>query len=118
MSQADDLILISVDDHIIEPPDLFVGHLDAKYQDRAPKLTRNEEGSDVWTFGKVVMETAALNAVRAAQGGVRAGATEPRRGPPRLLRRQRAGQGHGRRRGPGLDELPLVPDLHRPGLRQ
>ena len=63
MHEVDDLILISVDDHVIEPPDLFVGHLDAKYQDRAPKLTRNAEGSDVWTFGQVVMETAALNAV-------------------------------------------------------
>ncbi len=60
---ADDLILISVDDHIIEPPDLFVHHLDAKYLDRAPKLVRNDEGSDVWKFGEIVMETAALNAV-------------------------------------------------------
>ena len=34
-----------------------------KYLDRAPTLVRNEEGSDVWTFGEVVMETAALNAV-------------------------------------------------------
>jgi predicted TIM-barrel fold metal-dependent hydrolase len=63
MSQIDDLILISVDDHIIEPPDIFITHLPARYQDRAPKLVRNAEGSDVWTFGKVVMETAALNAV-------------------------------------------------------
>jgi predicted TIM-barrel fold metal-dependent hydrolase len=63
MREVDDLILISVDDHIIEPPDLFTHHLDPKYLDRAPTLTRNEEGSDVWTFGKVVMETAALNAV-------------------------------------------------------
>jgi predicted TIM-barrel fold metal-dependent hydrolase len=63
MAAVDDLILISVDDHLIEPPDLFVNHLDAKYLDRAPKLVRNEEGNDVWVFGKVVMETAALNAV-------------------------------------------------------
>src|ERR1035437_1879191 len=63
MHEVDDLILISVDDHVIEPPDLFVAHLDAKYQDRAPTLVRNAEGSDVWIFGKVVMETAALNAV-------------------------------------------------------
>jgi predicted TIM-barrel fold metal-dependent hydrolase len=59
----DDLILISVDDHLIEPPDIFVNHLAAKYQDRAPKLVRNEEGNDVWKFGDLVMETAALNAV-------------------------------------------------------
>jgi predicted TIM-barrel fold metal-dependent hydrolase len=63
MAGTDDLILISVDDHLIEPPDLFVNHLAAKDLDRAPKLVRNEEGSDVWVFGKVVMETAALNAV-------------------------------------------------------
>jgi predicted TIM-barrel fold metal-dependent hydrolase len=60
---GDTLVLISVDDHIIEPPDLFVHHLDAKYLDRAPKMVRNDEGSDVWQFGAVVMETAALNAV-------------------------------------------------------
>ena len=63
MLGAEDLVLISVDDHLIEPPDLFVHHLAAKYQDRAPKLVRNDEGSDVWKFGDVVMETAALNAV-------------------------------------------------------
>ena len=63
MPGIDDLILISVDDHIIEPPDLFVHHLPAQYLDRAPKLVRNDEGSDVWMFGQVVMETAALNAV-------------------------------------------------------
>ena len=63
MTAVDDYVLISVDDHIIEPPDLFVNHLDAKYLDRAPKLVRNDEGSDVWMFGKIVMETAALNAV-------------------------------------------------------
>jgi len=63
MAGIDDLILISVDDHLIEPPDLFAGHLDAKYLDRAPQLVRNDEGSDVWKFGELVMETAALNAV-------------------------------------------------------
>ena len=63
MLEVDDLILVSVDDHLIEPPDLFVNHLPAMYLDRAPKLLRNDEGDDVWTFGTVVMETAALNAV-------------------------------------------------------
>jgi hypothetical protein len=38
MIRADDLILVSVDDHLIEPPDLFAGHLPARYLDRAPKL--------------------------------------------------------------------------------
>ena len=28
---ADDLILISVDDHVVEPPTMFAGHWPAKY---------------------------------------------------------------------------------------
>ena len=44
MGKLEDLILISVDDHLIEPPDLFVNHLDAKYLERAPKLIRNDAG--------------------------------------------------------------------------
>ena len=35
--RPDDLILISVDDHLVEPPDMFEGHLPAKYADRAPR---------------------------------------------------------------------------------
>jgi predicted TIM-barrel fold metal-dependent hydrolase len=63
MTDLDDLILISVDDHLIEPPHLFVNHLPARYLEQAPKLVRNDEGSDVWVFGQTVIETAALNAV-------------------------------------------------------
>ncbi|HET9612102.1 MAG TPA: hypothetical protein VFP06_20985 [Acidimicrobiales bacterium] len=47
MLGVDDLVLISVDDHLIEPPDLFVDHLDARYLDRAPKLVRNDEDVSV-----------------------------------------------------------------------
>src|SRR5438309_708943 len=63
MIDPNDLILVSVDDHIIEPPDLFAETLPAKYLDRAPKLVRNDAGNDVWVFGELVLETAALNAV-------------------------------------------------------
>jgi predicted TIM-barrel fold metal-dependent hydrolase len=59
----DDLVLISVDDHLIEPPDLFVNHLSPEHLERAPKLVRNEDGADVWTFGPAKIETVALNAV-------------------------------------------------------
>ena len=118
MLEVDDLILISVDDHLIEPPDLFVNHLAAKYLDRAPKLVRNDEGSDVWTFGERRHgDRRAQRRRRPPQGGVRHGAAEPRRGAARLLRRPRAGEGHGRRRRAGLDELPVVPHLHRPHVR-
>jgi predicted TIM-barrel fold metal-dependent hydrolase len=59
----DDMILISVDDHIIEPPDMFVNHLPSKYLDDAPRLVHREDGTDVWTFRDVVIPNAALNAV-------------------------------------------------------
>ena len=42
--KAEDMILVSVDDHLVEPPDLFEGHLPAKYADRAPRVVANDEG--------------------------------------------------------------------------
>ena len=58
----DDLILISVDDHVIEPPDLFDGRLPAKYADRAPRLV-SDERSDKWVFGEGEARSSGLNAV-------------------------------------------------------
>jgi predicted TIM-barrel fold metal-dependent hydrolase len=59
----DDMILISVDDHIIEPPNMFLNHLPAKYRHEAPHLVHNEDGSDVWRFRDTVIPNVALNAV-------------------------------------------------------
>jgi predicted TIM-barrel fold metal-dependent hydrolase len=59
----DDMILISVDDHIIEPPDMFINHLAAKYVDEAPRLVHNPDGSDTWQFREMVIPNVALNAV-------------------------------------------------------
>jgi predicted TIM-barrel fold metal-dependent hydrolase len=59
----DDMILISVDDHIIEPPDMFANHLPARYQDDAPRLVHREDGTDVWTFRETQIGNVALNAV-------------------------------------------------------
>ena len=61
--RADDLILISVDDHIIEPPNLFDAHLPAKYKEAAPRIVRRDDGADVWRFGGVEVPNVALNAV-------------------------------------------------------
>jgi hypothetical protein len=47
MTDSEDLILISVDGHLIGPPDVFVDHLPAAYLDRAPKLIRRSDGSGV-----------------------------------------------------------------------
>ena len=47
-----DYKIIDCDQHVIEPPDLWEKYLPAKYQDRAPKLVRDEEGGDAWQLGK------------------------------------------------------------------
>lgn len=61
--KADDLILVSVDDHLVEPPDMFDGRIPAKYADQAPKVERLEDGSDVWTFNGSIIPNIGLNAV-------------------------------------------------------
>ncbi|KPM52440.1 amidohydrolase [Frankia sp. CcI49] len=59
----DDMILVSVDDHVIEPPDMFVGRLPKKYEDDAPQLVHRDDGTDVWKFRDTVIPNAALNAI-------------------------------------------------------
>jgi predicted TIM-barrel fold metal-dependent hydrolase len=59
----EDMILISVDDHIVEPPDMFKDHLPKKYLDDAPRLVHNPDGSDMWKFRDTVIPNVALNAV-------------------------------------------------------
>ena len=61
--KAEDLILVSVDDHLVEPPDMFEGHIPEKYKDQAPKVVHNERGDDVWTFNGSVIPNVGLNAV-------------------------------------------------------
>lgn len=59
----EELILISVDDHIIEPPNLFDAHLPERYKADAPRIVRRDDGADVWRFGEVEVPNVALNAV-------------------------------------------------------
>ena len=47
---ADDLILISVDDHIVEPADMFDRHVPASLKDAAPKYVVEENGDGYWQF--------------------------------------------------------------------
>ena len=41
--------LISADSHVLEPPDIWTSRLPAKFQDRAPRQVRTEQG-DTWQF--------------------------------------------------------------------
>jgi predicted TIM-barrel fold metal-dependent hydrolase len=61
--QVEDLILVSVDDHVVEPPDVFERHLPERFKDAAPKLVRKESGIDVWSFQGMELPNIGLNAV-------------------------------------------------------
>jgi hypothetical protein len=58
-----DLVLVSVDDHLVEPPDMFDGHIPAKYKDDVPKLIQREDGTDAWVFEGQEATNVGLNAV-------------------------------------------------------
>lgn len=59
----DDLILVSVDDHCVEPPHLFEGRLPARWADRAPRVEHKDDGTDVWLFEGQEIPNIGLNAV-------------------------------------------------------
>jgi predicted TIM-barrel fold metal-dependent hydrolase len=42
--------IISVDDHLVEPPDMFEGRLPARLQSGAPRVVETPEGHEVWEF--------------------------------------------------------------------
>ncbi len=52
MRRADDMILISVDDHIAEPADMFDGHVPERYRDLAPAVVTDERGFQQWWYGE------------------------------------------------------------------
>ncbi|HEY7915768.1 MAG TPA: amidohydrolase family protein [Acidimicrobiales bacterium] len=55
--------IISVDDHLIEPPDLFEGRMPAILADRAPRLVDTAEGGQVWVYEDRTYPNIGLNAV-------------------------------------------------------
>jgi predicted TIM-barrel fold metal-dependent hydrolase len=61
--RVDDMIFISVDDHVVEPPDMFDGRVAAKYTEQAPRVVRTDDGNDVWMFDGATIPNIGLNAV-------------------------------------------------------
>lgn len=61
--KTEDMILVSVDDHVVEPPDVFQKHLPAKYKDIAPHIVHKDDGTDVWQFLEIEVPNIGLNAV-------------------------------------------------------
>jgi predicted TIM-barrel fold metal-dependent hydrolase len=56
-------LLISVDDHLVEPPDLFEGRLPKKFADREPRVIETTEGNQAWLLDGLLLPEIAINAV-------------------------------------------------------
>jgi predicted TIM-barrel fold metal-dependent hydrolase len=55
--------MVSVDDHLVEPPDLFEHTIAERFKDRAPRVVRQDDGADVWSFEGSIIPNIGLNAV-------------------------------------------------------
>src|SRR5580704_14617794 len=55
--------LISVDDHIVEPPDTFTGRLPRKFADRAPRVVDTDSGGQTWVYDGQELPNVGFNAV-------------------------------------------------------
>jgi predicted TIM-barrel fold metal-dependent hydrolase len=59
----DALVLVSVDDHICEPADMFDAHVPARLRDRAPRVVEEPGGGQQWYYGDLRGRNLGLNAV-------------------------------------------------------
>jgi hypothetical protein len=58
-----DAKIISVDDHVIEHPRVWLDRLPAKYADVAPRIVKLPDGNDTWLYEGKQSGNFALNAV-------------------------------------------------------
>jgi predicted TIM-barrel fold metal-dependent hydrolase len=61
--KMNDMVIISVDDHISEPPDMFDKHLSGEDLASAPKLLTTDNGTNYWEYQGMKMPSVGLNAV-------------------------------------------------------
>jgi predicted TIM-barrel fold metal-dependent hydrolase len=57
------LRIVSVDDHLIEPPDLFEGRMPEQLADRAPRVVELDGGRQAWEYEGGLYPNVGLNAV-------------------------------------------------------
>ena len=61
--KMNDMVIISVDDHISEPPDMFDKHLSGANLASAPKLRASQDGTNFWEYQGMKVPSVGLNAV-------------------------------------------------------
>ena len=55
--------VISADDHIVEPPDAFLGRVPRPLAERAPHVVEKDDGSEVWVYDGQEIPNVGFNAV-------------------------------------------------------
>ena len=55
--------IISVDDHVVEPPDAFEDRFPAKYRDDAPRIVETNDGGEAWLWNGELLPNVGFNAV-------------------------------------------------------
>jgi predicted TIM-barrel fold metal-dependent hydrolase len=61
--EIDDLVLVSIDDHVVEPPDMFDRHVPARWADQAPRVVTDPSGVEQWIYRGKATGIIGLNAV-------------------------------------------------------
>ena len=55
--------VISVDDHVVEPPDAFAGRFPKKFADAEPRVVETDDGGEAWVWQDQVLPNVGFNAV-------------------------------------------------------
>ncbi len=61
--KMNDMVIVSVDDHVSEPPDMFDKHLKGDDLASAPKLMTTDKGTNYWSYQGMTLPSIGLNAV-------------------------------------------------------
>ena len=61
--KVEDMIIVSVDDHIVEPPTMYENHLSSQHKSIAPELRKDANGADFWLYEGNRSGAVGLNAV-------------------------------------------------------
>jgi predicted TIM-barrel fold metal-dependent hydrolase len=54
--------VISVDDHVVEPPDTFDGRIPAQFRERAPRVIDTPDGGQAWLYDGQILPNVGFNA--------------------------------------------------------
>ena len=58
-----EFLICSVDDHLVEPQDTFVGRLPKRFIDRGPRIVELEDGTETWLYDGKKLPNVGFNAV-------------------------------------------------------